>query len=306
MVTPRLKKQQSELIKELENFEDIALGILPPLGEIPVMKNIDIYGNMLPCNGKIGGDHIVYIDFKSRYDLKRRIAYAQNKGLIDIENNMKMNQNRAGVLIADVSGHSETDAFLAGRLHDAFLTGVLYELNYHGQVTPQLFEILNTRFYNSSSVERFMTMIYGEISEEGKFRFLSAGAPLPLIFSHKYDKFFEISSDRFTLFPPLGMYPSEADVDKDKVYSLLGYKEQYTVNEINLLGEGDILLLYTDGLEDHERDNEEYFPAVLEESLRNCKNEKAEVIWNRLRDDLLSFNSEQIDDISFIIIKKCF
>ena len=32
---------------------------------------------------------------------------------------------------------------------------------------------------------------------------------------------------------------------------LLGVKEKYTVNEINLMGRGDILILYTDGLSDH-------------------------------------------------------
>lgn len=303
MVTQRLKKDQKELAREIKNFEDIARGIIPTVGEVPIMKNIGIFGGVLPANRKMGGDHIIYVDFKTRYDLDKRIEIARKNEYLSVEQNLIMNKSRAGVLIADASGHSTTDAFLTGRLHDAFLTGMLYELYFHGQVTPQLFEILNTRLYKSSSIDRFVTMVYGEISENGKFRFISAGAPHPKIFSYKYNRFSEISQDRFTFFPPLGMYPSESDLDIKRNYSLLGYKKKYSVSEINLLGQGDILLLYTDGLEDHERGEEYFFTSELEKSLERCKDKDAMTIWNQVRDDIFSFNPEQVDDISFIIIK---
>lgn len=303
MTSRKPSRKQDDLIREIENFEAIARGIIPTWGEIPKMENIDIYGGMLTLDGLTGGDHIIYIDFKTRYDLENRISLARKNGQEQIQKNLLMNLTRAGVLLADVSGHKRTDAFLAGRLHDAFLTGVLYELNYHGQVTPQLFEILNTRFYNSSSIDRFVTMVYGEISEAGKFRFISAGAPPPVVYSSKYDKFLEITPDRFTLFPPLGVYPSESDVDKKKNYSLLGYKEKYTINEINLLGAGDILFLYTDGLADHCRGEESFFPGPLEDSLKKCKTESAAEIWEQVKTDILEFNSDQTDDISFMVIK---
>ena len=77
--------------------------------------------------------------------------------------------------MADVSGHQITDALLAAMLHQAFLLGALYEMDYYGNITAKLFENLNTRFYNSSSLSKFITMIYGEISQEGTFSVFVGG-----------------------------------------------------------------------------------------------------------------------------------
>ena len=49
-------------------------------------------------------------------------------------------RSRLGILVADVSGHKLTDALAAAMLHQAFLTGVLYELDRFGEVTTRLFE----------------------------------------------------------------------------------------------------------------------------------------------------------------------
>ena len=76
----------------------------------------------------------------------------------------------------DVSGHRVTDALLAAMLHQAFLLGAIYELDMFGGITRHLFESLNARFYKSSGAHKFVSMIYGEISEDARFRFLSAGA----------------------------------------------------------------------------------------------------------------------------------
>ena len=61
-------------------------------------------------------------------------------------------------------------------LHQAFLLGAIYELDMLRQITRRLFENLNTRFYQSSGAHKFVSMIYGEISEDAQFRFLSAGS----------------------------------------------------------------------------------------------------------------------------------
>ena len=64
-------------------------------------------------------------------------------------------------------------------LHQAFLLGAIYEMDYYGNITPKLFENLNTRFYNSSSLSKFITMIYGEISRDGHFNFYRPGIRCP-------------------------------------------------------------------------------------------------------------------------------
>ena len=113
---------------------------------------------------------------------------------------------------------------------------MLYELDRFGEVTTTIFENLNTRFYRSLSFEKYITLVYGEISGSGRFRFLSAGNPLPFVFSAEFDRFVSICPDRLVSFSPLGLFPSEDDVDVTRILTPIGYKPRYTVNEVNLLG----------------------------------------------------------------------
>ena len=61
------------LTGELENFEDIAKNLLPQPGDVPTLHGIDVCGGTLALRGAIGGDHIIYVDFKQRFDLQARI-----------------------------------------------------------------------------------------------------------------------------------------------------------------------------------------------------------------------------------------
>ena len=64
-----------QLTDELENFEDIAKYLLQP-GEVPRLQGLDVYGSTLALNGIVGGDHLIYVDFKQRFDLQTRIEHA--------------------------------------------------------------------------------------------------------------------------------------------------------------------------------------------------------------------------------------
>ena len=55
-----------QLQSELKNFQEIAQHIMPAPGEIPTLKGIEVYGGTIPLNGTVGGDHIIYVDFKNR------------------------------------------------------------------------------------------------------------------------------------------------------------------------------------------------------------------------------------------------
>jgi serine phosphatase RsbU (regulator of sigma subunit) len=189
-------------------------------------------------------------------------------------------------------------------LHQAFLTGVLYELDRFGEVTTRLFEILNTRFQRSLSVSKFVTLVYGEISPAGNYKFVSAGAPAPLVYSAEYDRFVTIGPDRLVSFFPLGMFPSEDDIDRSKHFGPIRTKPAYTVNEVNLMGDGDILLLHTDGLNEHEgRDGEAFFPTLLEGIMRSNKNRSAKGIHQAILDGALAF-APLADDFTVVVIKK--
>ena len=293
------------LSRELRNFEEIARGIMPRPGSVPSLACMDVAGQVLPLNGVAGGDHLIYVDFKKRYDLDSRIRKATEAGRQDIVNNLELCRRKAGIVLVDVAGHQATDALLAAMFHQAFLTGALYELEISGSITRRLFENLNQRFHRTSAVNKFITMLYGEISEDGTFRFLSAGHPPPAVFSPAQDRFVEISPESFTSFPPLGTFPSQHIVDRYQVTrDVLGFKDRYEVNEWTLMGAGDILLLHSDGLLEHARGSEAYFPDRLEQTIRGVKHLSAGEIAHAIVDDLKAF-SDPTDDVSLVVLKRC-
>jgi len=291
------------LTGEMENFEDIAKYLIPQPGDLPGLSGIDIHGGTIPLNGLVGGDHIIYVDFKQRFDLQARIQRGVEDGRLDLVENLKRCNTMAGIAVLDVSGHQITDAFMASMLHQAFLLGAIYELDMFGQVTSRLFENLNTRFYSSSSAHKFVSLIYGEISEDMGFRFLSAAHPFPVVFSRQHDRFMDVHQDACVSSPPLGMLPSLEVTDRHRGESLLGFKARYEMNEWVLMGEGDILLLHTDGLTEHSRAGDDYFPGRLEQTLRDLQELPASGIYEAIAADVLAF-SEPCDDISLVVVKR--
>lgn len=290
------------LTRELENFQHIAQQLVPLPGEVPTLDGFEIWGGSLQLSGSVGGDHITYLDFKTRFDLKARIERARADGRHDVVENLKRCAHTGGVALIDVAGHRMTDALLAAMLHQAFLLGATYELDLYGQITRRLFENLNTRFYQSSGTNKFVSFIYGEISDDAKFRFLSAGQPYPSIFSSQHNRFMEVSPHLCLSFPPLGMLPSFNVIDRSTTPSLLGFKERYEINEWTLMGRGDILLMHTDGLTEHEGASGRYFPDRLEQKLRDVKDLGARQIYDAIINDLVAF-AEPIDDASVVVIK---
>jgi serine phosphatase RsbU (regulator of sigma subunit) len=289
--------------REFHNLEEIARGIVPRPGSIPSLNGIEVYGETLPMNGIVGGDHLIYVDFKKRHDLDARIEVAEEAGRPDIVARLERCRRTAGVALIDVSGHQATDAMLAAMFHQAFLLGILYELDMSGHVTRRLFENLNQRFHRTSSVNKYITAVYGEISEDATFRFLLAAHPPPIVFSAEHDRFMEVDQEKCISFPPLGTLPSKSVVDWHRSKSVLGFKDRYEVNKWTLMGTGDILLLYTDGLQEHERAGEPYFPGRLEEAIRAAKHLSAVDIVHTVLDDLRTF-ADPADDVSLVAIKK--
>jgi serine phosphatase RsbU (regulator of sigma subunit) len=300
---PDTPKNLKELLDELGNFQDIARHLIPTAGEVPRLAGFDISGRTIPLNGAVGGDHLIYLDFKQRYDLDARIARAFAKGRHDVVENLRRCQRAAGIALVDVAGHRMTDALLAAMFHQAFLLGATYELDTYGLITQRLFENLNTRFYQSSGAHKFISLIYGEISEDARFRFVSAAHVFPSVFSRQHDRFMEVGAEHCVSFPPLGLQPSLTVIDRGKLdASAFGFKESYALNEWQLMGAGDILLLHTDGFVEHTRDDEPYFPLRAESKLRSVKDRPAREILDALEQDVYAFGPPS-DDISLVVIK---
>ncbi|HEY7447448.1 MAG TPA: PP2C family protein-serine/threonine phosphatase [Vicinamibacterales bacterium] len=291
------------LTDELNNFQDIAKYLVPQPGELPNIAGVEVFGGTLALNGSVGGDHIIYVDFKQRYDLQVRIASAIDQDKPELVENLRRCEKMAGIVVIDVAGHQVTDALLAAMMHQAFLLGSIYELDMFGQITERLFENLNTRFYKSSGERKFISMVYGEISEDAMFRFISAAQPPPAVFSRRYDRFMEVGQDLCVSFPPIGLLPSLHVTDRHTTNSVLGFKDQYQLNEWMLMGEGDILLLHTDGLSEHVTRTGPYFPGCLERTLTEVKERSAMEIFEAIKQDVLALGRPR-DDISVVVIKR--
>ena len=102
-----------QLANELENFEEIVKHLIPKPGDVPRLRGVDIYGGTLALHGSVGGDHLIYVDFKQRFDLDLRIRQATEKGRLEVIENLRRCQKTAGIAVLDVSGHWVTDAFMA-------------------------------------------------------------------------------------------------------------------------------------------------------------------------------------------------
>ncbi len=292
---------QAEIRAEFANLEEIALATKPASGDLPELRGVDIDGISMPLRQAIGGDHVIYLDFKQRYDLERRIREAEAAGNERIVAGLRQSQQRAGVLVADVSGHKATDALVAAMLHQAFLLGAYYELDLFGEITTRLFEHINQRFYKSTTLNKYLTMLYGEVSEQGRFRFFSAGHPAPLLFAGRPGRIEHLREDQLVRFPPVGMFASNAYMDELVDPGPLGYKRPYEVSEVDLLEAGDLLLLYTDGFAEH--GEERYIAERAEPLLETVRGLRASEICEHLRDDLVAFAPPE-DDVSFVVIKK--
>ena len=103
---------------------------------------------------------------------------------------------------------------------------------------------------------------------------------------------------------PIGTLPSKGDPDLSRQFSRLGYKKAYTISEINLMGVGDILLLFSDGFSEHMNDfGERFAERRLEEILRRQKGDSAQSIFGTLMEELQGFATPD-DDVTLVVIKR--
>ena len=304
MASEEPRSRLEVLEDEIDNFEQIANVLKPQLNQLPALEGIEIAGFSLPLHGASGGDHVAYIDFNKRCDLPARIKEARSSDRMDIVRNLEACRSKAGVLVVDVSGHRQTDAFLAGMLHQAFLMGAFYELKYEGSVTPRLFENLSVRFQDWISDGKFITVLYGEIESSGRFQFLSAGHERPLIFSRCHNRFMEIGGANLWQYPPFGITPFEHIDRAREPHPLLGFHSAYEANVLQLMGVGDILLIFTDGLTDHFANGAFYVGARLEGRFREYNHHSAlQDLANRIELDIRESGVVE-DDVSIVLIRK--
>ncbi len=298
---------QQELAEELAHFQELASLILPRVENFPDLQSIDYHAAIEPYMGAVCGDHLAVLNF-AEYHLEDKIREAEEAGNPLLAATLASNLDRFGIMVADAAGHRIGDSVTANYLHAAFKTGVAYELARHGEVTAGLFEMLNTIFYNRMTPEflkskPFVTLLYGEVRDDGRFRFLSAGHPPPIVYSQKFDKIVALGDDQTRSSTPLGILPSQYHVDIEHFGPVNITKDRYSVNEINLLGQGDIMLLYTDGLTEHQNGDALFCDTELEQVLREAKSGTAKEIFEAIGGAMRSF-AAMSDDLTIAVLKK--
>lgn len=307
-------QQRYNIDARIARAQALSSAYLEPLPEGARPRNgVDVHVLWLQSRpGYISGDGAEYRRAKSSEQLR-------------IAENLHELYAMAGVLLVDAQGHGILAAKIASTVHDTFHTAMLGELDSNGETTPDLFERINLRLAQSvtarnalgrdtdESSRELATMVYGEIHSGGLFRFVNFGHPPPLVFSAEYGRFMKIENECMTHFPALGLEVPEDHPDRSKYVSIdrrptrLDFSD---LEEITLMGKGDIIFLYTDGVYDG---SDEQAMHEIEGIIERYKRESAKQICNAImeyavrNDDYLRQIGEpdRIDDKTVFIIKRC-
>ncbi len=271
-------------------------------------------------------DHVQWLKATPGYrpEMEAEYRFARSSEQVRVAEELPNLYSTAGVLLVDAQGHGIISAKIASTVHDTFHALMLTELDRYGKTTPMLLENINLRLAQSVTARNALgiiekedareiaTMVYGEISPGGDFRFANFGHPPPLVFSAEYRKFMNINASRMVQFLALGLQIPADHPDRRKYYSLNCRPTEVDSSdlaEITLMSPGDILVLYTEGVYDgSDKPTRELLEVVMREHYR----EPAKEICNALldyavkQDDQLrqSGNADLIDDKTVFIVKR--
>ena len=248
-----LDKERME--REYEIARDIQANILPK--EYPRGRHFEIAGAYRSAR-EVGGDYYDFIEF---------------------------DENRLGILVADVSGKS-----LPGMLVMLMTRDIVKDLARSFPEPARLLAEVNRRLLPNIKKGMFVTMFFGVLDRrDGRFRYASAGHN-PLIVLSKETGVAQLIKTKGY---PLGMVPPEM------------YEKRVECREITL-GDDDWLVQYTDGVNEAQDDagNElgiERFARMVE----SCKDLGADELVERVLAELAEFvgDAPQYDDITLLALK---
>lgn len=244
-----LEKEKFE--KELALAAQIQKDLLPQKN--PEIEGYDIVGTNIPCL-QVGGD---YYDF------------------------LEIDDDRIGIVIADVSGKGVGASLLMASLRAALQTEV-----HTGYNIEDMAGRLNNLIHRCTASNAFISFFYCELNTKtGEMRYVNAGHNPPLILEKKKRIQHLVSCGLC-----LGMFPAQ----------------DYESSVIKL-NPGDTALLYTDGLtESRNMDNEELTEEGLAKLLKKHQKLPAEKLMETIFEELDAFTdgADPMDDMTLVIIKR--
>lgn len=192
-------------------------------------------------------------------------------------------KERVGVVIGDATSKGLSAAAQALYVSGALRMGVEYQTK-----MSTLIGRINLLVHKTFSPEQFISMVYAEVtnSDKGLLTYINAGHSTPLVLHAGTDQIERLSATGQLL----GPFPNEK------------YRSEFT-----LMGRGDVLLLYTDGITEAINEQQEmYGERRLTSKLREFKNRTPKELCQLILEDvqLYSKSAELSDDKTLVVVKR--
>ena len=252
--------ERERLHNELEIARDVQFKMLPK--ENPVIPGYLISSMCIPAL-EVGGD---YFDF------------------------IKLDENKIGIVIADVAGKG-----LPAAIYMTLTKGAFQSYTGLSDSPKEVLTKLNSLIYDTIERGSFITMFYAVLDyENDKLTFARAGHEPVIYFNNKKEK--------LSLLKPGGI---GLGLEEGKIFS-----ESLEENEINVF-DGDSFLFFTDGLTDSKNDkNSDFAMNNLLDVIKEYENKSLYIqpgkLLDKLTSEIKSFrnNIAQYDDMTAIVINK--
>ncbi len=199
----------------------------------------------------------------------------------------QLDENRLVLVIADVSGKGSSAAF-----HMAQMKGIFQSLMPLDLPADQFLKMANNAVSSCFEKGKFISMTYLQLDFQKKMLIYSRAGHCPMLFYRAKQQKVEVFTGK-----GLGL-----GIMRNEKYATF-------VNIVETpLEEGDIMILYTDGLLEGRKDDnadEEYGYERVQTCLEKNADKSAEVIKNAIYTDFKIFtqNSDFKDDTSLLVIK---
>ncbi len=190
-------------------------------------------------------------------------------------------ENRQAICLADVSGKGMPAALLMSNLQATLRTQSMM-----GIPTAECVHRTNHLLFHITDTDKYATLFYGVLDSKNHcLCYTNAGHDNPYLFRKD---------------------GSVRRLSRGGI--VVGFMEKYAYSEEKIsLKDGDLLLIYTDGITEALTTGEEEFGEErLEKIVRANMNEKADVIIDLIIKDILTFRgtAPQTDDMTLMIIKQ--
>ncbi len=242
------ERERQRMEQELTIARDIQQALLPR--EFPRWPHLQVSGINQPCL-TVGGDYFDVVELDS---------------------------NRTAFIIADVSGKG-----LGAALVTTMLQGALSGLAV-GQQAADVFAYVNRFLCAHSRVERYATVFFGILDTAGRFEFINAGHPSPLLLRDGRAE---------SAFPaecfPVGLIP-------DATFKSSAF----------VLQPGDTLVLFSDGVtEARSPEDEEFSTARLKDVVTRYASASLQELQDNILNAVVEFTrgAGQADDVTLLLVR---